>query len=249
MAATSLGGSTSRTRHSVIQNVECGKQKGCEEEEGSPELVGTWEPGVNRGAGGRRVEEGGGGGVALGGELLVALPDGGHSHPRYPGEGAALRQDLHVDGGPGEEEDAGEQHEESGDGQTHRPADAALHVDDDGGGDHDRGREGHVVEVDEAVDAPLPRGRTRVELVRPKGQVTGTDPSGTDHHEPQPREEEGQLPWRRPPAGTGGAAAARGVEGSHGGGKGQHRHALGRTTKVGALIIHRKFRMGDGDGL
>lgn len=112
------------------------------------------------------------------------------------GDGAPLREDHDVDPGADEEEGAGEEHEEGGDGEADGPVDAGLDVHDDGERDHHREREGEVVPVEEAVDAPLARLRVRVELVRPERQVARPDPARPDHQEHKRREKERQLSHR-----------------------------------------------------
>jgi len=69
------------------------------------------------------------------------------------GERAALG--LHPDVNPraDEEEGAGEEHEDSGDGEAEGPADVSLDVYDDSGGEHHGEGEGEVVPVEEAVDS------------------------------------------------------------------------------------------------
>lgn len=84
-------------------------------------------------------------------------------------EWASLGLYFHINPGAKEEENAGEEHEDGGDGKTQCPVHVALDVDDEGGGDHHGSCEREVVPIEEAVDAPPSRLRMGVELVSAKG--------------------------------------------------------------------------------
>ncbi|BAS85815.1 Os03g0687100, partial [Oryza sativa Japonica Group] len=159
----------------------------------APELVRVRQLGDD-GAGVRRVEQ-----VLLGvlGLLERPLPRRGGEHLDDAGEGGALGGDADVEPGAHEEEDAGEEHERGGDAEADGPADVALDVDDDGGGDEHGGGEGEVVPVEEAVDAALAGLRVGVELVGAERHAARPDPRRPQHQERERHEQHRELPRRR----------------------------------------------------
>jgi hypothetical protein len=179
------------------------------------ELVGVRDLGDEAAPVRRVVEVGAGRGQA-------SLARGGDEHLREAGEGAALGRDADVEARAHEEERTGEAHERGRHGQPQRPADVALEVDDDGGGDHHGDGEGEVVPVEEAVDAPAAGWGARVELVGAEGQVAGPDAAGADGQQREGGEEHGHLEGR---GAAGGAAVGGRVERRHGGGEGEDDHA------------------------